>query len=66
MRSNTTVYALKSARAYSKVWSKGGRIRGYATIAECDNYDVVIIGGGPAGLAFASALGESNTCLNIP
>ncbi len=32
--------------------------RAYSTSGASEDYDVVIIGGGPAGLAFASALGE--------
>ncbi|KAF9786394.1 ubiquinone biosynthesis hydrox [Thelephora terrestris] len=34
-------------------------LRGYSTIHDAEDRDVVIVGGGPAGLALASALGSS-------
>lgn len=50
--------AIRNASRAGRTLFAHKRRRLYSTSAQAEEFDVVIVGGGPAGLALASALGE--------
>src|SRR5438067_157490 len=50
---------------YKSIWSNGGRVPEEAAIMDLLSHDVLIIGGGGAGLRAAIAIGEENPRLSV-